>query len=554
MLQFDIGGVHRLHSALVSAGLDLAADHAGLKPLLDEATTLLSLDQSVHAEQLSRLRSTLDEIEADVGDRLSRVTGLLEAGSAIDRISDSIATWSGSRSDPFLDRLTLERNDLVRELLGISGPAPAAVIERLDRGHGVFETLSELSREAREARIVTIMDTHGFDRNEAAARVTRTDRITRLLLVDGVGVETAVAAASISESLDLDLAAVRSRAGPGDDGLIDALGHAAIASNLGLSIEDAVAIDELRSHFDALDNSTGGDVDGRVSQRDLEFVVANPSRFAPAQVRAAETILDSPVLFERLDTATANDDVLGPDRFGTADGADGIVSLDDLQAFAVKAQLNHVLGDYTDLIDVAADPTGKPDGFVSRADLRHFVDHTPDLPHEVRQAARTMLEAEMFDHTWLEAHRDELALGMAVVAGAAGAGLVIVSAGTATPVAVIGAGAIAGSVASAGTTVAVNTSGDAEDALDDVVTNGTRGGMLGAATAGLPLAFTAATSASTLPAVIVAGAELTSDVATIVWAGGLDIVLPESVEDGVHSVAGTISELAGPTAALAGRS
>jgi hypothetical protein len=317
---------------------------------------------------------------------------------------------------------------------------------------------------------------------------------------------------------------------------------------VGRSAKERAIIEDLRAHFGAFDNATGGSADGRVSTQDIEFVMANPGRFTAGQVTAAEAILSTPELWARLDTAADNADILAEDGFGTTSGGDGVTSLDDLQAYEVKARLNRVLGDYADRIDVAADAGGDVDGFISRSDLATFA-ATDDLPPEVRAAASEMLDAEMFDRSWLEDHRDELALGAAVAAGAVAGGVAIVATGgAAAPIVVMGAGAVSGATAGAGTTLAVNASGDAESLGDDVMDNGVRGGLLGSTAAGLPGGLGAVGSASTLPARAAAASKVLSDVAAITWAGGADIVIPEPLEDDVHDLADFVSKVTGPAA------
>jgi hypothetical protein len=133
------------------------------------------------------------------------------------------------------------------------------------------------------------------------------------------------------------------------------------------------------------------------------------------------------------------------------------------------------------------------------------------------------------------------------------AGVVItMSAGTATPLVVVGMGAVAGSTAGGATTLAVNALDDDLDPFDEVVANSVRGGLLGATTASLPLGFSSVGSATTLPAALAAAAGVTSDAATITAVGGVDILFPESIEDGIHSRAGAISEVTGAVGAFKG--
>ena len=554
LLKFDVAGVQRLRSAAIGASHDLAADHAALIPLMNEAGVRLGRDQIVHLVALGRIRVALDKVAADITTRLVQVMATLVNARSIDDLSARIAGWDGSRNDPNLINLAIERDDLIRTLTGADETTALAVIALASAGMPVLDAMEEVVRSQREARIDHLIELEGIDRYTAMTRVAQIDATISALIVDsGLEPAEAVAALSISESLGLDLDAAVARADTDDIGVLEALGHMAIADNLGLTIDEAASISALHAHFASLDTAAGGGSDGRVSSADLEFVVTNPTRFAPAQIAAAEAILASPELLARIDTAARNDDVLSEDRFGDLSDGDGLISLDDLQAFVVKAQLNHVLGDYADQIDVAADAGGEVDGFVSRADLEAFLRDGPELPADVRAAATSMLDAGMFDRTWLADHRDELAMGAAIVAGAVAAGVVItVSAGTATPLVVMGMGAAAGTTAGATTTLTVNALDDSLDPFDDVVGNAARGGLLGATTAGLPLGFSAVGSATTLPLTLAAAAGVTSNIASIAGAGGVDILLPESIEDEVHSTASFISELTGPAAAFRG--
>ena len=144
-----------------------------------------------------------------------------------------------------------------------------------------------------------------------------------------------------------------------------------------------------------------------------------------------------------------------------------------------------------------------------------------------------MLEAGWFDRTWFEEHRDELAIGAAVLAGGA---VIVLSAGAGTPL-VLAAGAAAGATAAGGTALTINLTGDAHDAFDGVVRNIRNGAVVGFTVAGLPAAIEsvgATTGAARLEAVSVAA----TDVAGSAACGGLGMGGPGEWEDDVHAAAG----------------
>jgi hypothetical protein len=526
VIAFDVEGVSRLAIALEDASAGLGLDHDRLRGPVLEASFLLGIDRSDPLHQMVRIRAAVDDLATDTGVRLEQVRSTLSEARAIDALTAHL-TMRRRENALDLTRLQIARTERIRDLLGVDATTVRAVTALVDEGVPVLEALSRV--------------------------ITARQRMIDDLVESGLGPIDALSVVSITETYDLDLGLARDRAAADGESLLEVLGHMAIAESLGLSIDDAITLGELKSHFETFDSATGGPADGRTSITDHEFVTANPGLFAPSQIRAAQIILASPVLLARLDTAAANDDVLTGTPFGATEAGDGVISIEDLRAFVLKAQLSHALGPYADQMDVAADPGGEADGFISRADLETFLATTPDLPADVRGAANTMLDAGLFDRTWLEEHRDELALGAAVLAGATAAGVVIaVSGGTATPLMLMAGGGLAGGVAGAGTTLVVNATGDAEDALDDVVDNAMRGGLLGGTTAGIPVAFEAVGTAATLPTRLTAAANVISDSATITSVGGIDILLPESVEDEVHDAASFVAGVTGPLAEYEG--
>ena len=127
--------------------------------------------------------------------------------------------------------------------------------------------------------------------------------------------------------------------------------------------------------------------------------------------------------------------------FGRRDPADHLISVADLDAFLIRAQLNHLLADHRLDIDTAAQG-GSADGFVSARDLEAWLRDNSAAPVDVRDAVGFMLDAGLYDQSWLERNREALAMGAAVVAGGV---VIVMTAGTATPlVVVMGAGFAAG--------------------------------------------------------------------------------------------------------------
>lgn len=549
LMVFDLAGAAALASRFSLAALELLDDRTELDRLLGEASRILATDERAMADDLDLVRRAVDQIAIDLTDRVRLYRTAFPTASEIDELTALISSWPGPPLDPARTRMVERRDRLVAEVTGARASA-AEVIELLGSRGSLMGALAELARQDREVRVAEVMESQALNRAEATSRVVRLDAMVTALTRSGTPPEEALTTVAVADSLGLDLDAAIATASARSVRPIEVLAHTALARSLGLEPSELDSLDSLAEHFGVFDTASGTTPDDRVSRTDLVEVVRNPHRFAPSQVIAAEALVGDPELLARLDTAAANDEVLTSSAFGARDGGrgDGIISIDDLRAFLFKSQLSSRLGDYAAQIDVAADPGGHPDGFVSRADLETFMTR-PDLPAEVRDAAGSMLEAGMFDRTWLEAHRDEVALGAAAIAGGA---VIVVSAGTATPIAMAGWGAAAGAAAAGVTTAMINSTGDAADPLDDVLDNAARGSLVGFSVAGLAPSSQVVIAGESLKARLIAATAVTSEVASLTSAGAFDLVIPESAEDEVHSSADFVSALSGAVAAVHG--
>ncbi|MGI9621969.1 MAG: hypothetical protein ACR2PK_03960, partial [Acidimicrobiales bacterium] len=298
-----------------------------------------------------------------------------------------------------------------------------------------------------------------------------------------------------------------------------------------------------REHFEALDAAVDGRPDNRVSERDLLHVVANPDMFEPSQVLAAEAILAEPILRHRLDTASANRDIVDSDSFGAVLPGDRVISLSDIDSFVARSSLNDLLAPYRDDLDTAA-AGGRPDGWFSERDLESWLVENPNAPEQVRAGVEQMLEAGLVDRSWLEVNREALAMGAAVVAGGV---VVVATGGTAAPgYVVLGSGFVAGGAAAGATTVAVNHR-TGNDLRDGALSNSLNGAMIGLSVAGLPGAWTNVVANGTTISVrsVAAASALTAEVSGVVASGGVDLLLPEPWESPVRRGASATEKVSG---------
>lgn len=460
----------------------------------------------------------------------------------VDALTDSINAWWGSDNDPLLDELLAQRSAMVRFVVREDPLAAARMTELINDGHHAAPSWLRATEErAYESRLDAVMGATGADRSGAVDVIEAMDRDIAGLIASGHSAESAVMAFAIAGHLDLDLHLAAERSQGSGIGIVDVLGRMAAASALDVDYESLVAFEQFRAHFDTFDNATGGDVDGAVSERDLLHVVDNPTAFLPAQVLAAQAILDEPLLRNRLDSASENTDVLDGDSFGRAEPGDLIISAVDFDAFLVRSRLNHLLGDYADQIDTAGSG-GDVDGFFSENDLRSWLAASPDAPVAVRDGLAFMLSEGLVDESWLERNRDALAMGAAVAAG----GVVIgVSGGTMTPV-VLAAGFAGGGAAAGATTLGVNHA-TSDGLTEGLFSNMVGGGLIGVSVVGLPTTWTNATAITgglTVEGAL-AMAGLAGEVASVVGAGGVDLLLPDDWEDEVHDAADAVEFGAG---------
>ncbi|NIR36200.1 MAG: hypothetical protein GWN79_06525 [Actinobacteria bacterium] len=548
VLRFDRLGALRLCMTLRGVAADVRRDRNAVLRLMDQASDLLGADQRGPAGRLRVAEYRLDELAADLRHRLALVDSMWERVSAIDELADRVTGWPGSDNDPELDRLVRQWRRQVEAFLGRGARGDptlaAAVLAEMAGGRSLIGAIGQVQRARFEARVDDVVAGLGLDRAAAEAHVREIDRQLGIAVGRGVRADDALAAVAVAMALDLDIeeaADIAADLHGRRATLVDALGWMAGARALGVTVPELLALEGLVAHFDTFDSARhphewmGRDL--RVGLRDLGHVVDHPDRYTEGQVRAAGALLAHPELLARLDTAAEVELDIGEPRFGATRRHDGVVSYDDLQSFMVKARVAVALAPYADVIDVAADPGGVIDGFHSRADLERFLAETPDLPGEVVVAARAVIDHGLFDRTWLESHRDELAMGAAALAGGL---VVVVSAGAATPLVVSLAGAAAGATAAGGTTLLVNASGDADDLDDGLGANLRSGAMVGFSVAGFPAALSGIGAASGPTAgtqQLVAGARATSAASGVVANGGVDLLLPEEFEDELHEFA-----------------
>ena len=530
----DRPGAYFLWTVMSATTEELMWDRVTIGGLIEQADRILGGSSSDPSLSLRRAHHGLDRLTADLKFRLDQIDSLWADIERINELSRGISEWQVSDSAARLDFLVSNRRERINAFFDGDEAATQMVIELLDGGLDFANAVGIAEQRVFDLRVAEVVAANGGSLAEAEEYVHHLDYQLAVLSANGFVGEEAVVGVTLAMSLGIDIDEVVSVVAERDVDLVDAVAWIASSRALGVSVSELLSLRGFRESLSELDNPSGGSTDGKVSTGDLRYVVEHPWKFADPTVVAAQALLDSPDLWNRLDTAAGNEDLLSGDVFGSLVPGDGVVSLDDLEMFMAKSQIHSVLKEYRDDIDVAADGAGEVDGFYSRADFRRFIEDNPHLPDEVLVAADAVLEAGWFDRTWFEEHRDELAIGAAVLAGGA---VIVLSAGAGTPL-VLAAGAAAGATAAGGTALTINLTGDAHDAFDGVVRNIRNGAVVGFTVAGLPAAIesvgAATTGAARLEAVSVAAA----DVAAIAACGALDIVVPEEWEDDVHATAG----------------
>ncbi|MDE0067690.1 MAG: hypothetical protein OXN44_12570 [Acidimicrobiaceae bacterium] len=529
----DRPGAFYLWTVMSATTEELAWDRKAVDGLIRQADRILAGSASDPSLSLRRAHDGLNSLAVDLKSRLDQIDSLWADVERIEELSARIIDWQVSDSATQLDLLVRNRRERISAFMGGDEEATQMIVELIDGGLDFANAVGITEQRMFNLRVSEVLANRGGSLAEAQEHVHHLDHQLAVLNANGFFGEDAVVGVGLAVSLGIDaIEVVEVVAQQGVD-LVDAVAWIASSRALGVSVPELRALRGFRENLDDLDNPSGGRTDGKVSIGDLRYVVKHPWKFAEPTVIAAQALLDHPGLWNRLDTAARNEDLFVGEVFGSDNPGDGVVSLDDLEMFMVKSQIHSVLKEYRDEIDIAADASAEVDGFYSRADFRRFIEDNPHLPDEVLVAADAVLEAGWFDRTWFEEHRDELALGAAVLAGGA---VILLSAGSATPL-VLAAGAAAGAGAAGGTALAINLTGDANDAFDGVIRNIRNGAVVGFTVAGLPTAVKsvgATTGVAKIEAVSIAA----TDVAAVAACGALDIVVPEDWEADVHATAG----------------
>ena len=521
-----------LWTVMSATAEELMWDRNTIGGLIEQADRILGGSGSDPSLLLRRAHEGLERLAADLKLRLDQIDTLWADVERINELTRDIADWNVSHSAARLDFLVRNRRERISAFMGGDEQAAQIIVELIDGGLDLPNAIGIAEQRLFNARVEEVWTANGGSLAEAEEYVRHLDYQLAVLSANGFVGEDAVAGVALAMSLGVDVSEVAAVVAEHDVALVDAVAWIASSRAIGVSVSELLALRGFRENLRDLDSPSGGKTDDRVSIDDLRYVVEHPWKFVGPTVVAAQALLDNPELWNRLDTAADNDGLFVGEVFGSREPGDGVVSIDDLEVFMVKSQMHSVLKEYRDQIDTAADASGEVDGFYSRADFRRFIEDNPQLPDEVLIAADAALQAGWFDRTWFEEHRDELALGAAVLAGGA---VIVLSAGAATPL-VLATGAAAGAAAAGGTAVTINLTGDANDAFDGVLKNVRNGAVVGFTVAGMPTAIQSI-GATTGMARVEAVSMAASDVAALAACGALDLVVPEDWEDDVHATA-----------------
>ena len=540
LLFFDVDRVDELAHLMSQTSHQLLMDSFSISRILDDATILLRADARAFGRgdpdlRLQRAAREVEDLARDLHRRTASVRQHHADRALLASLSGRIIGWDGPPRDLLILDAQTQRHTLLLSLLDGDMLAASLVSGALDRGLSYPDALDAVHNQmVINARADGLVDAFGITMVEAQNWIIRID--LDLLRVQALGYSLAEAEATVSlavhYSADLDTAIAYAQRT--NTSLIESMGKVIAGTGLGLTAAEFDALTGLSDHFAQLDRLPGsGITNDKVTIAELEYIVANECRFADSQVLAATALLANPELVSRLDTARDNNDILGPDRFGDTRPGDGVISLDDLEAFMYKAQLTHILSPFIDEIDIASNPTGVIDGIHSRGDLEAFLADAPanPTPESVTTALTAALENGWFDQNWFQEHREELAYAAAMVAGGT---VVFLSAGLGAPVLVMAG--VAGGTAAGATVIAVNAMTD-DDLTNGLVRGVTAGVIIGVSSASMVhSAGTAATATGThrTAATVKAAAEATG----LVSAGATDILMPEHIEEPVKDIAG----------------
>ena len=476
----------------------------------------------------------------------------------IDALSAKIANWSGSDNDPILDQLIRDRDEQIAILT--EGDEELALHYRTSLADGLTASEAAMDLVAHietQARIDMVADEQGISESEAEALLAEIDTQFAQLVADGLEGEELEAAAGVLYMATMagftfdDIKNIAENQG------VDFETAAQINANAekyGMTADEFVAMQGFHEHFDTFDGAYqgaygkehGGYTNGKVKISNLEYVVNNPDVYTPAQVAAAQALLNQPQLLNRIDTATENDNLFeNEDFFGQTLADDHEYSRSDLAMFTsgqfAFAQLNPHQGD----IDIAHQG-GAIDGHLSKSDYEAFLaDNLDRLSNDEVEALETVINGNLYDQTWLEENKNNLAMASALVA----AGVFVVATGGTGSIVVAG---LIGATAAGGTTAAINLSSDNLDWHEDLAWNTVNGGLIGLGTGYAPTSLTVLRTGATPGARVLAGTELTAEITGVVASGAFDpalqLVLSDDTVDSIGTTSTVIAGVTGVTA------